>query len=77
MMEHDLLLIFFGFLVGTIGTMIGAGGGFILTPVLLLLYPDYGADAVTSISLTVTCANALSGSAAYARMKRINFRYGA
>ena len=75
-MEHDLLLIFFGFLVGALGTLIGAGGGFVLTPVLLLIYPDDKPEAITSISLAVTFANALSGSLAYARMKRINYRYG-
>lgn len=36
----DLLLIGLGFLVGTCGTLIGAGGGFILVPVLLFVYPD-------------------------------------
>jgi uncharacterized membrane protein YfcA len=75
-MEHDIWLILFGFLVGVFGTMIGAGGGFILTPVLLLLYPHESTDTITSISLAVTFANAFSGSVAYARMKRICYRYG-
>jgi uncharacterized membrane protein YfcA len=75
-MEHDLLLSLFGFFVGVFGTLIGAGGGFILTPVLLLLYPHDSPDTITSISLSVTFANALSGSFAYARMGRINYRYG-
>ncbi|HMK60568.1 MAG TPA: sulfite exporter TauE/SafE family protein [Dissulfurispiraceae bacterium] len=73
---HHLWLSFFGFLVGIFGTLIGAGGGFILTPVLLLLYPNDNPDTITSISLAVTFANAFSGSLAYARMKRINYRYG-
>ena len=75
-MEHDIWLVLFGFLVGVFGTMIGAGGGFILTPVLLLLYPHDSTDTITSISLAVTFANAFSGSVAYARMKRISYRYG-
>lgn len=75
-MEHYLWLLFFGLLVGIFGTLIGAGGGFILTPVLLLLYPHDSPDTITSISLAVTFANSLSGSVAYARMKRINYRYG-
>jgi uncharacterized membrane protein YfcA len=61
--------------VGVFGTLIGAGGGFILTPMLLLLYPHDSPDTITSISLAVTFANAFSGSMAYARMKRINYRY--
>jgi uncharacterized membrane protein YfcA len=75
-MEHDIWLILFGFLVGVFGTMIGAGGGFILTPVLLLFYAHDSTDTITSISLAVTFANAFSGSIAYARMKRINYKYG-
>ena len=75
-MEQDIWLILFGFFVGVFGTMIGAGGGFLLTPVLLLFYPHDSTDTITSISLAVTFANAFSGSLAYARMGRINYRYG-
>jgi uncharacterized protein len=75
-MMHYLPLIPLGLLIGAFGTLIGAGGGFILAPVLLLLYPGESADTITSISLAVTFANALSGSVAYARMKRIDFRSG-
>ena len=75
-MEQHLGLIVFGFVVGTLGTLIGAGGGFVLMPVLLLLYPHDSPDTITSISLAVTFANAFSGSLAYARMKRIHYRYG-
>jgi len=62
--------------VGAFGTLIGAGGGFVLMPVLLLLYPDEKPQIITSISLAVVFFNALSGSAAYARMKRIEIRTG-
>ncbi len=75
-MQFDVLLVLFGFAVGVFGTLIGAGGGFILTPVLLLLYPHDSPDTITSISLSVTFANAFSGSIAYARMKRIDYKYG-
>jgi len=71
-----LLLILGGVVVGTFGTLIGAGGGFILAPVLLLLYPHDTPQTITSISLAVTFANAFSGSVAYGRMKRINYKYG-
>jgi uncharacterized membrane protein YfcA len=75
-MEHYLWLSLFGFCVGVLGTLIGAGGGFILTPVLLLLYPHDSPDTITSISLSVTFTNAFSGSLAYARMKRVHYKYG-
>jgi uncharacterized protein len=71
-----LWLIPLGFFVGTFGTLIGAGGGFILVPILLLIYPHYNPETITSISLAVVFFNALSGSAAYARMKRVDFRSG-
>ncbi|MGE0679551.1 MAG: sulfite exporter TauE/SafE family protein [Candidatus Binatia bacterium] len=65
-----------GFVIGAYGTLIGAGGGFVLVPLLLLLYPTESSDVITSISLAVVFCNALSGSAAYARSKRIDYRAG-
>lgn len=66
-----------GFAVGVFGTLVGAGGGFILTPVLLLLYPSSTPELITAISLIVVFFNAGSGSIAYARQKRIDYRSGA
>jgi len=74
--EQYLGLVALGVGVGAYGTLIGAGGGFVLMPVLLLLYPDQSADLLTSISLAVVFFNALSGSEAYAMMKRIDYRSG-
>jgi len=74
--EQYAWLIPFGFVLGTCGTLIGAGGGFILMPALLLLYPDESPEVITSISLAVVFFNALSGSWAYAWMGRIDYRSG-
>ncbi len=74
--QTAILLILIGFGVGAFGTVIGAGGGFILTPILLLLYPHQSAQTLTSISLAVVFFNAASGSAAYARQRRIDYRSG-
>ncbi|MBP7053158.1 MAG: sulfite exporter TauE/SafE family protein [Phycisphaerae bacterium] len=71
-----LLLILLGFGVGAFGTLIGAGGGFILMPILLLAYPNTNPAALTAISLAVVFFNAASGSYSYARMKRIDFKSG-
>lgn len=68
-----LLLICLGLGVGFFGTLIGAGGGFILVPVLLLIYPTLRPEVITSVSLGVVFLNASSGSWAYARMKRIDY----
>jgi len=71
-----LLLALLGVVVGALGTLIGAGGGFLLLPVLALLYPRETPDTLTAFSLAVVSLNALSGSAAYARLGRIDFRSG-
>lgn len=66
-----------GFAIGTYGTIIGLGGGFILVPILLFVYPDYGPEKFTAISLAVVWANTTSGSIAYARQRRIDYLTGA
>jgi hypothetical protein len=71
-----VLLCLLGFGVGVFGTLVGAGGGFILTPVLLLVYPQSTPALITAISLVVVFFNAGSGSVAYARQKRIDYRSG-
>lgn len=65
-----------GIVIGAYGTVIGAGGGFILVPVLLLLYPGYEPEDITSISLFVVCVNAVSGSIAYWRQRRVDLLTG-
>jgi hypothetical protein len=75
-MMHYLWLIPLGFVVGAFGTLIGAGGGFVLMPILLLAYPNESTDILTCISLAVVFFNALSGSWAYGRMGRIDYRSG-
>jgi uncharacterized membrane protein YfcA len=70
-------LVALGFAVGTYGTIIGLGGGFVLVPLLLFLYPDYEPERFTAISLAVVCANTISGSIAYARQGRIDYVTGA
>lgn len=66
-----------GFALGTFGTLIGAGGGFLLVPLLLLLYPHERPEIITSISLAVVFCNAASGSWAYARLGRIDYHAAA
>ena len=63
-----------GFIIGAFGTLVGAGSGFILMPILILLYPHENPETYTSISLAVVFFNALSGSGAYALMKRIDYK---
>jgi uncharacterized membrane protein YfcA len=74
--DTALLLLAIGLGVGAFGTLIGAGGGFILTPILLLLYPHDSAQTLTAISLRAVFFNAASGTTAYARQRRIDYRSG-
>jgi uncharacterized membrane protein YfcA len=46
-----LELIAMGFGAGAFGTMIGAGGGFVLMPLLLILYPHESPSVIASITL--------------------------
>ena len=66
-----------GLAIGTIGTLIGAGGGFILLPILALLNPLEPTGTLTATSLAVVAANATSGTIAYRRQGRIDVRSGA
>ena len=73
---QSLGLVLAGLAIGALGTLIGAGGGFILVPLLAILYPRERAAILTATSLAVACANATSGSLAYARLRRVDFRSG-
>ena len=75
-MVSILLFVLLGMAVGGFGTLIGAGGGFLLTPILLICYPAMPAQSVTAISMTTVLFNSSSGSSAYAYMKRIDYKTG-
>jgi hypothetical protein len=75
-MWHFIWLVPLGLIVGAYGTLIGAGGGFVLMSILLLLYPTDTPELLTSISLAVVFFNALSGSVAYAQTWPIDYRPG-
>ncbi|MGE3107988.1 MAG: sulfite exporter TauE/SafE family protein [Phycisphaerales bacterium] len=65
-----------GIVIGVVGTLIGAGGGFILMPALVMMYPRAEPEHLAAMSLAVVCANAISGTVGYARLRRIHFRGG-
>jgi hypothetical protein len=69
------LFLAFGLAVGTYGTLVGLGGGFVIVPAMLLVYRATPQAAVGT-SLTVVFLNALSGSISYARQRRIDIRTG-
>lgn len=75
-MENYYVLIAIGFVIGAIGTLIGAGGGFVLVPILIILRPDLSPEIITAISMAVVASNAISGSVAYVSAKRVDFKAG-
>ena len=75
-MDNFFVLILIGFIIGTFGTLIGAGGGFLLVPVLLLTHSNMPPAIVTAISIAVVAANAISGSVAYSKAGRIDYKAG-
>jgi hypothetical protein len=66
----------FGFAVGVYGTLVGAGGGFLVVPFLLLVRHARPEEAAGT-SLVVVFLNALSGSVSYARQGRVDYSSGA
>jgi uncharacterized protein len=70
------LLTLLGILIATYGTLIGAGGGILIVPMLLLLYPYESANTIASISLAAIFFNAVSATLAYGHMHRIDYRAG-
>ena len=75
-MPFYLILALLTILIGAYGTLIGSGGGFALVPLLLVLYPNDGPEAITAVSLSVTLVGAIAASAAYGKLKRIDYRSG-
>ena len=62
--------------LGALGTLTGVGGGFLLMPALLWLFPNQPQGALSLASLTVVFFNSLSGTVLSARLDRVHFRTG-
>ena len=67
-------LILLGLPIGAVGAVVGVGGGFLLVPALLFLFPDADHGAVAVISLTAVLFNAFSASVGYRRKRLQDFR---
>jgi uncharacterized membrane protein YfcA len=68
-------LVALGVAVGAFGTLIGAGGGFLLVPLLLILFRLPHTTAVGT-SLALVFLNAASGTVAYLRQRRVDLSLG-
>ncbi|MDR3567081.1 MAG: sulfite exporter TauE/SafE family protein [Syntrophobacteraceae bacterium] len=69
-------LVALGMAVSSYATLIGAGGGFILMPLLLLLFPHDNPHELTAISLSCMLIYTFSTTAAYAKLKMVDFKSG-
>ena len=69
-------LLIIGIVAGTWGSIIGAGGGFIIVPAMLIFHPGLSPAIVTAVSLIAVLANGLSGASVYAKLKRIDYKSG-
>ena len=67
-----LLYILLGTAVAAFGTLIGAGGGIIFVPLFMWMF-DWPPQAIIGTSLTIVLFNAISGSVAYKKQKKIKF----
>ena len=69
-----IILIVIGLGAGTLGSMIGVGGGIIMTPALAFigLIPSH----IASTSLIAVTSTSISSTMAYSKQKRIDFRVG-
>lgn len=70
----DFLFFGAGLLTGAIGTLVGAGGGFILSPLFLFLFPDMAPARLTALSLFAVAANSTSGTIGYISQKQIHWK---
>lgn len=72
---HFIFLTSAGFLVGTLGTLVGIGGGIFILPLLFLVY-HFSPQLAIGTSIAVVFFNTFSGAIAYAFQKRIQYGLG-
>jgi uncharacterized membrane protein YfcA len=71
-MMEGIILLLIGLFSGAYGIMVGAGGGFILVPALLIIM-KMPPEMAAGTGLVVVFVNALSGVSGFAKQKRIDY----
>ncbi len=74
-MIESIFLFAVGIFVGMFGTIIGVGGGFIIVPLLTIVY-QFTPQYAVGTSMVIVALNALSGTVAYVRQRRIDYKTG-
>lgn len=72
----DAYLILLGALIGAFGSAVGAGGGFLVVPLLMYLYPEDSMEVVNAVAIAMVFFRSLSAVAAFGWQKRIDYRSG-
>ncbi|TFJ93231.1 sulfite exporter TauE/SafE family protein [Lentibacillus salicampi] len=67
-----ILLLIIGTIAGAYGTIVGAGGGFIFVPALLILF-DMDPVIAAGSGLVIVLINSFTGVIGYAKQKRIHY----
>ncbi|MBF0558777.1 MAG: sulfite exporter TauE/SafE family protein [Nitrospirae bacterium] len=70
-----LVVIITGVAIGAVGTLVGAGGGFLHVPILLIFYGFSPLHAIGT-SMVAVFLNALSGTFSYIHQERIDYELG-
>ena len=72
-----LFFIVVGFFTAMLGTIIGAGGGIVFVPLFMYWFPEWSPSMIVGTSLFSVMCNAISGSLAYLKQKKIyKFAFG-
>jgi len=71
----EVLLPVLGFLIGTIASMVGVGGGVFIVPLLTLVY-EFSPSHAVGTSLATIVFTSLASTAYYSRQKRIYYKTG-
>jgi len=74
-LEQLIQLVPIGFAIGTVGTLVGLGGGFALLPVLLLFY-KLDPVSTRAVSLFVVLCNSGTATIAQRRQRRVDWSMG-
>jgi len=73
-LQDVIILIVVSFGAGTLGALLGLGGGFIIVPALTFM--SFNPSQIASTSLFAVFSTSASSTLAYARQKRINYSLG-
>ena len=66
-----LFFVVVGFFTAMFGTIIGAGGGLVFVPLFMYWFPEWSPSMIVGTSLFSVMCNAISGSLAYLRQKKV------